>query len=542
MQVSILVHRNLPILVAFCVLVPAACVGQDTGNRSGQTAESCSKLSSLALPNTTITTAAEYPAGVNPTATSQSLTPASYAFKGVIDAPICRVAGTIKPTPVSNIRFEVWLPVKGWNGKYNGVGNGGAAGFIPYNAMQHPLSRGYATGSTDTGHVGSQLDGSWMLNNPELVADFAERAEHLTLVAAKAIVKAYYGKPPEYSYFSGCSTGGGQGMREAQRFPEDYNGIVNGDGARDLTHEWPGELYPAWVTEADQQGLVSKLPALHAAVLAKCDKIDGVQDGLIEDPTKCDFNPATIQCTAGVDNASCLTATQVDEVKKIYRGIKDPATGKIFWPGPAMGSELGWGGKIHPAGVLLPHSYMRSFVYLDPNWEYKDPAFNFDSLVALKDLNAASAKYGPMLDGDNPDLLPFVKHGGKILMYHGWNDPDIAPTTIISYYDRMVAAVGGSNSPVALAKTQQSARLFMVPGMGHCGGGVGPNSFDALTALEDWVEHGQAPEKIIASHMTNGVADRTRPLCPYPQTAVYNGSGSIDNAADFSCHGSGQGK
>jgi feruloyl esterase len=433
------------------------------------------------------------------------------------------------------------MPVRGWNGKYNGVGNGGVAGFIAYNAMQRALSSGYATGSTDTGHQGSQLDGSWMLNNPILVEDFVQRSQHLTALAAKAIVKAYYGNPPDHAYFSGCSNGGGQGMQEAQRFPDDYDGIVNGDGARVLTREWPGELYPAWVAESDQEGLISKLPALHAAVLAKCDQIDGVQDGLIEDPRKCDFDPATIQCTAGVDNASCLTPAQVDWVTKIYRGIQDPTTGKLFWPGPAAGSELRWDAKIHPTlpgatpgSVLLPQSYMRSFVFLNPNWQYTDPAFSFDSAEALKALNDASAKFA-LLDADNPDLRPFEKRGGKILMYHGWSDPDIAPTSIIDYYERVVATVGGSHSDAALNKTEAFARLFMVPGMGHCGGGEGPNSFDALAALDQWGEHGKAPDRIIATRITEGKAERTRPLCPYPQTAVYGGSGSIDDATNFTC-------
>ncbi len=504
---------------------------QVAGAVQSQTAASCAKLSSLALPNTIITTAMEYPAGANPVPAPQGTTG---AMRGTLAASMCRIAGTIKSTPVSNIRFEVWMPVTGWNGKYNGVGNGGVAGFIAYNAMQTALNRGYASGSTDTGHQGSQLDGSWMLNNPELVMDFAQRSQHLTAVNAKAIVKAYYGKAAEHSYFTGCSNGGGQGMQEAQRFPDDYDGIVNGDGARDLSHEWPGELYPAWVAQSDQQGLVSKLPVLHAAVLAKCDKLDGVQDGVLEDPKKCDFDPASIKCAVGADNMSCLTSAQVDQVKDIYRGIKDPTTGKIFWPGPAMGSELRWDAKIHPAAVLLPQSYMRSFVYLDPKWEYKDPAFSFDSLAGVKALDVASAKF-TLLDADNPDLRPFEKNGGKILMYHGWSDPDIAPTSMIDYYERVVATVGGSHSDKALAKTQDFARLFMVPGMGHCGGGEGPNSFDALGALADWVEHGHAPEKMIASRLNNGAVVRSRPLCPYPKTAVYNGSGSTDDSTSFSC-------
>ena len=523
-----------------CGVLVRAAAGQDVDAGKRRPSEACTALSSLALPDTTITTAEEYPVGVNPAPVPPKT---NGAMTGVLSVPICRVAGTIKPTTVSNIRFEVWMPVLGWNGKYNGVGNGGTAGFIAYSSMDRALKLGYATGSTDTGHVAPEADGSWMLGHPELVLDFAQRSQHLTAQAAKVIVKAYYGKPAEHAYFTGCSNGGGQGMQEAQRFPGDYDGIVNGDGARNLTHEWPGELYPAWLARSDQQGLIDKLPALHTAVLAKCDKLDGVQDGLIENPATCDFDPSTMQCTAGTDNASCLTPTEVEWVKKIYRGIQDPVTGKSFWPGPAKGSELDWNRKIHPflanaapGSVLLPQSYMRSFVYLDAAWEYTDPAFSFDSASGVKSLVAASNKFGPILDADNPDLRPFEKRGGKIIMYHGWSDPDIAPSSMIQFYQHIVATFGGStNEAAALNKTQDFARLFMVPGMGHCGGGEGPNSFDALSALDEWVVHDKVPEQIVASRMKDGKAIRTRPLCPYPRVAKYKGSGSTDEAQNFAC-------
>jgi feruloyl esterase len=325
-------------------------------------------------------------------------------------------------------------------------------------------------------------------------------------------------------------------MQEAQRFPDDYDGIVNGDAARDLTHEWAGELYPAWIARSDQQGLVAKMPALHAAVLAKCDKIDGLEDGLIEEPAKCDFDPATIQCAPGVDNESCLTPTQVEWVRKIYRGIVDRATGNVFWPGPALGSELQWHDHIHPDTLVLPLNYMRSFVYLDPNWMYTDPSFSFDTVEGLKALNDASAKFGPVLDADNPDLRAFEKHGGKIIFYHGLSDNAISSASMIAYYKRVVATVGASqNSAAALKKAEGFARLFTVPGMAHCGGGEGPNQFDALGALDEWVEHGNAPDQIIASRVIDGKTMRTRPLCPYPQVAKYKGSGSIDEAQNFVC-------
>ena len=223
-------------------------------------------------------------------------------------------------------------------------------------------------------------------------------------------------------------------------------------------------------------------------------------------------------------------------MKKITHGLQDPTTGKLFWPGPAAGSELRWDRKIQPKILALPQNYIRSFVYRDPNWEYTNPTFSFESAAAMKALDEASAKYGPVLDADNPDLRPFARHGGKMVLYHGWGDADIAPASIISFYERVVATVGGSqNHAAALNKTEEFARLFMVPGMGHCGDGEGPNSFDALGALENWVEHGKAPDRIIASRMNGGKTERTRPLCPYPQIATYKGSGSTDDAQNFFC-------
>ena len=567
-----------------CIIPAATCVAQSPTEQSS-TAAACSKLLSLSIPNTTITIAAEYPAGPSPVANGQNAIRAGAGRggngpggpggpgaagagqntangggvngpggpppaggqnnppngggggRGGLTAPICRVAGSIKPTPVSDIRFEVWMPVSGWNGKYEGVGNGGVAGSISYGPVMQAVNKGYASGSTDTGHQGSGLDGSWEFDNPQLVEDFVHNSQHLTAQAAKAIVKAYYSKPPEHSYFVGCSNGGGQGMNEVQRYPDDYDGIVDGDAASYLTHEWPGELYPAWLAQSDAKGFISKLPALHAAVVSKCDKIDGVEDGLLQDPRKCDFDPATIQCAAGTDTASCLTPPQVEWVKKIYRGVQDPTTGKTFWPGSAYGSELTWSTHISPASAVLPPaSYMRAFVFHDRDWVYTDPNFSFDNAAGLKALNAASAKIGPTLDAINPDLSPFEKKGGKIIFYHGWSDADISPMNIVNYYQQLVSNVGGSkNEAAALHKTEEFARLFMVPGMAHCGGGEGPNSFDALGALNDWVEHGKAPDQIIASRMTNGKATRTRPLCPFPQVAKYKGSGSIDEAENFAC-------
>lgn len=482
---------------------------------------SCADLTTLALPDASIALADALPAGANP------------APVGVLPLPICRVVGKIKSTNGEyNINFELWLPATGWNAKFNGVGNGGLAGFINYNAMRNALARGYATASTDTGHIsnGPPIFGDWALNRPDLLVDFGYHAVHRTTKVAKTIVRAHYGERPKYSYFTGCSGGGQQGLMEAQRFPEDYDGVVSGAPANYPTRMWPGELWPAIATadrsDAGQQALISKLPAIARAVIAACDAADGVADGVLDDPRQCDFDPAVLWC-GGADTPNCLTAPQVDWVKKIYAGLKDPRNGAQYWPGYEVSSELNWAGHIVPFSI--PLSYFKYMVYEDPSWDYR--TYDLTDRATFEVVREADRQLGPVLDAVDPSLRGFVRRGGKLLMYHGWIDQNIAPRNSINYYERVRQKMGeGSHR-----KTQEFLRLFMVPGMQHCSGGPGPNTFDALGALEQWVEQGIAPDRIVASHATNGVVDRTRPLCPYPQVAVYGGQGSTDEAANFAC-------
>lgn len=474
----------------------------------------CESLKTLALAETTITLAESREAtAFTPPGTTTVLTP-TVAF--------CRVAGVIVP----EIRFEVWLPTAAsWNGKFNGVGNGGLAGSIGYAAMNTALSRNYATASTDTGHVGG--NGGFALGRPELLVDFASRAIHVTALAAKSIVQSYYGKGPQYSYFTGCSGGGGQALSEAQRYPNDYNGIVAGAPANFVTRMWPGELWPAWYTHKDAASLipVEKLPMINKAAVAACDEQDNVKDGLIQDPRRCNFDPAKLQCT-GADGPDCLTAAQVLSVKAVYGGLKDPTTGKQFWPGYEPGSELGWAGHI---GVPfnIPLSYFKYMALLDTSWNWQ--TFDFTDPKNMAVLYSADVRLAPILNSTDPDLGTFKSAGGKLIMYHGWNDQNISPRNSIAYYQSVVDVMGGEKP------TQDFLRLFMLPGMGHCSGGAGPNTFDSLAALEQWVEKGTAPVQILASHLTAGQVDRTRPLCVYPQVETYKGSGSIDDAANFSC-------
>ena len=330
---------------------------------------------------------------------------------------------------------------------------------------------------------------------------------------------------PKYSYWDGCSTGGKQGLTEAQRYPADFNGIVEGDPASVFTHLMFGTIWPAEVTLKDPAGYIppDKYPLLHRAVLDACDALDGVKDGLIEDPTRCHFDPQVLECR-GAEGAACLTAPQVEAAKKIYAGAKNPRTGEQIFPGMSLGSELGWKGQAGgPKPMEIPNSYFRNLVFKNPAWDFR--TLNFDGDVA-----EADRLHGAILNSYDPDLKAFEALGGKLIMYHGWSDPVIVPLESVNYYNSVVATMGGAD------KTEKFVRLFtVVPGMGHCANGEGPSTFDKVGPLEQWVEHGVAPEKIIASKGSRGPARMTRPLCPYPTVARWKGSGSTTDAANFVC-------
>lgn len=478
-------------------------------------AATCESLASLALPQSTVTLAQSVaPGDFSPPGRTFTGTPVpAVAMK---DLPtFCRVAATLKPTADSDIKIEVWLPESGWNGKFEAVGNGGWAGTISYGAMAVALHDGYATASTDTGH--SSGGGSFALHHPEKVIDFGWRSEHEMTVKAKAIIQAFYGRPARMSYWNGCSTGGRQGLKEAQRFPEDYDAIADGAPANPRTHLAFATLWVAHAMLKNPDGYIppAKYPAIHRAVIQACDALDGLKDGLIADPTRCHFDPEAIACK-GADTPECLTAPQIEMVKTILSPSRNPRTGEEIFPGLEPGSELGWAvlGSRQPFPVTTDH--FKYVVFQDPNWDWK--TLNFDSDVVLADkidhetINATDA-----------DLKPFFQHKGKLLLYHGWEDQNVAPLETVGYYKRVVDTVGERQS-------KDSIRLFMAPGMAHCGGGDGPNSFDMMSALVDWRENGEPPRQITASGH-----GRVRPLCPYPQVAEYKGAGSIDHAASFVC-------
>lgn len=509
-----------------CVLVFSAGFASAAVAFASTAPATCESLTSLVLRDTTITSATAVSAGPFTLPGAQGR--AGAAPPSLTVPAFCRVAATLKPTPESNIKIEVWLPApEAWNGKLLGTGNGGAGGVISYAALLNGLQRGFATANTDMGTTTTGLDFSFGVGHPEMVKDWGYRSTHLMTVVAKQVIDAFYGRAPRLSYFTGCSTGGHQAMTEAQRFPEDYNGIVSGDPANNRTHLHVVNIWNYDATHVDPESYfpVSKARMINTAVLAACDKLDGIEDGIIDDPRRCRFDPATIVCANG-DAPDCLTEKQAAALKKIYAGPSNPRTGEPIFPGMSPGSEVNalgldrtlavqptTGGPLRVAGQLV-------------NWAtgFKGPSFDFD-----RDMAAVDAELGALLNDVNPDLSAFKKRGGKLIMYTGWADPLIPARDLVTYYERVERAMGGRE------KTQEFARLFMVPGMGHCAGGTAPNQFDALSALDQWVDTGTAPDTILASHRASGVVDRMRPLCPYPQVAKWKGTGSTDDAANFAC-------
>jgi len=449
----------------------------------------------------------------------------------------CRVVGTVLP----ELNFELWMPAQ-WNHKYVAVGNGGLAGNLSYNGMVNPLERGYAAASTDTGHIGDGRDGSWALGHLGRVLNFGQNGVHLMAVANKAILHAYYGSAPVHSFFNGCSYGGKQALTEVQRYPKDFDGVIAGDPANWWTrHYSASHIWIAQAMEGDGYIPPTKVPILADAVNKACDALDGIKDGVLTDPRRCHFDPASIQCRSG-DGAFCLTAAQVQTVRKIWSGPHD-ALGQTLYPGLEPGGEAGPGGWAEWVTGKAPgqggHSalglpVMRYMVFENPEWDLR--SFHYESASGLEnDLEFTQDKLSSIFDAVSPDLRSFRANGGKLIQYHGWSDPDIPPMNSINYYESVVRGESRSAGHESLHDTREFYRLFMVPGMQHCAGGPGPSRFDMLGALDQWVEQGKAPDHIVAAHATNGVVDRTRPLCAYPEEAHYKGSGSTDDAVNFVC-------
>lgn len=474
-------------------------------------ADTCDHIAKLQLPNTAITR-------VEVVSSGTFAPPTGPAITGL--PTFCRVAATLKPSADSDIRIEVWLPQSGWNGRLEGTGNGGFAGKISYGALANGVKLGYAITNTDMGMATpAGSDASIFVNHPEHWADWGYRATHVMTVAAKQVVKAYYGNDAHHAYFSGCSTGGEQALMEAERFPDDYEGIVSGAPAQNRTGVHVSILWNFMATHKESASYIppTKLPMLTKAVVTACDTLDGVKDGLINDPRKCSFDPASLLCS-GADNDSCLTRPQIDSVKRLYAGPSNPRTGQKIYPGLPPGSEFGWAALDPSPGPLAKPPYEPIFKWaFGANWDWR--TFDFDHSYTLMNQKLAST-----LNATSTDLDRFRAKGHKLLMYHGWADWLVAPGESLNYYAAATSRYTGQVSSFY--------RLFMVPGMSHCSGGPGLDTFDSLNAVVKWVEQGSAPDQLLASkHATN----LQRPLCPYPEIASYKGTGDTNDAANFAC-------
>jgi feruloyl esterase len=424
----------------------------------------------------------------------------------------CRVQLVLKPSADSLINMELWLPTQNWNGKFMGVGNGGFAGSIQglSGDMPQALRLGYATAGTDTGH--QDQGGAWAIGHPEKMIDFGYRATHEMTLKAKQIVKTFYDQSPKYSYFKGCSTGGRMALMEAQRYPDDYDGIIAGSLANRHIHMWTSGFArgidlvrnPEKAVSAEKAALVNQL------VMGTCDTL---KEGFLNNPRQCKVDFSKLLCPAAKDDNTCLTAPQLKTVETYYGGMKN-SKGELIYSGQALGNPIG-AQRGNPPGQGGSFDLVR-IAYNDPNFDWQK--FDLD-----RDMKFLDEKIG-YVDAVNPDLGKFKSSGGKLLMTHGWGDTGITPETTVWYYESVLDKMGKNQS--------NWMRLFMVPGMGHCGGGPGVNTFDSIGTLEKWVEKGIAPDTMMGR---NNAGTLTRPLCPYPQYAEYKGSGDLKDASNWAC-------
>ena len=531
------------ILIAAVVLFFAGTASaQDTPAAS----QSCEKLSQLALSKAKIVSAQAIDAGAfaPPSINTPWLVGSSDLYKAL--GAFCRVVIEATPSADSSIKIEVWMPAEGWNGRFRGQGNGGFAGEIDYRGLAFAVQQKYASAATDTGHSAGGTDARWALGHPKKVIDFGYRAIHEMTQIAKTLIKAFYGSPAQHAYFAACSNGGRQALMEAQRFPSDYDGILAGAPANYWTHLLTKALADAQATTLDPASYIpaSKLPALASAVNTACDAQDGVTDGVLNDPRQCKFDPAALLCKAD-DTNECLTAPQITALKKLYEGPRD-AKGTLIFPGYLPGAEEGEGGwGLWITGPAPGQSLMFAFgtgffsnmVYGKADWNYKNTKVN-------DGLKAAEKKTAKILNATNPNLAAFKARGGKLILYHGWNDAAISALNTINYYNTVVSKMGQ-------VETDAFSRLYMVPGLQHCGGGPGANSFGQLgqsapdpqhnmeVALVEWVEKGTVPSEIVATKYEDDDPSKgvkfTRPLCPSPQVAKFIGTGDPNDAGNFVC-------
>ena len=542
-------HAWHPVRLITVVVFGVTCFAMGALGAPEGSSDKCSNLkSTFSMPNATIASAQTVPSGTY-----------SPANPGAGAAPVtglpsfCRVIGTLTPTSDSQIGFEVWMPTAGWNGKLQSIGNHNLGGVIYYGDMGHQLMRNYAVASSDTGHIGNEAQ--WGAGHPEKVADFGWRAVHRSTVTAKAVIAAFYSANPRYSYFNGCSMGGREALQEAQRFPDDYDGIISGSAMNNWTRSHIAHIWAAQVLLQDGVDGAHYIPPsknelILNAILTKCKPTDSQApaDGFLRNPSRCDWSPKTLVCKTGQDPNTCITAAQAESLEKLYSPLRNPRTKEEIYPASTITSALPNANGL-TAGPAA--KYLQWIVFNKPDWKFS--MLNFDSDVTLVDNIDAE---GPQVNAIDPNLSGFQKRRGKLIEYHGWVDPGFTAEFNVQYYERvlqlMAKGVHG-NAAETLKETQDFYRLFVVPGMGHCTGGPGPNAFgglaqpevpmdsqhDLVSALEQWVEHGVAPSQIIATKYVKddpkqGIAMQ-RPVCPYPQEAEYKGRGDTADAGNFAC-------
>jgi feruloyl esterase len=493
---------------------------------SGQTdaavASQCSALQALAIPNVLIDGAEQVSAGTFQLPAGVMTPPgaAQAAFGNLPD--FCRVTATLTPSADSDIKVEIWLPLDNWNGRLAAIGNGVWAGSISYVQMASPLSRGYVTVATDTGHQGSGMDALWAVGHPEKMLDFGHRAVHEMTVTAKTVSQAFYGQPPQFSLWASCSTGGRQGLMAAYRYPTDFDAISSMAPANPMTGLMTQSLWTGYqALRAPEFGLTpATLASVHRAYLQSCDALDGLEDGIVSHPQQCAFDPAVLQCTADTSD-ECLTPPQIDTLQAIYQGVINPRTGEVMFDGFPAGSESQLSALVMgPVPFMAATSYMRDIVFEDPDWDFK--SFDYDAHTQL-----ARDAWGHVLDVPADGLDAFFARGGKLLLSHGWQDGLIPAGNTIRFYNELLEHLDDNTA-------REQLRLFMIPGMAHCAGGDAPHVFDALGLVDSLAQGAPMPELIIATSAP-GTAAKTRPLCPYPQLAVYLGEGDPNEAASFEC-------
>ena len=475
----------------------------------------CEALLTLSLEATRVLAANDVPAGEMQQPAMGPYTPPPLQLPAH-----CAVRTVVTTSPKSQVSSDLWLPAPGaWNGKLLATGNGGYSSALSLPQMADGLRRGYAVAGSDTGHQGDSL--SFGTGNEESMRDWAYRSTHVLATQLKAVSAAFYGKPASHAYFAGCSTGGQQALSEAQRFPADFDGIVAGDPGNDrillnadfveswkITHPIAGPAFPP-----------AKLPMLTRAAIAACSTQDGLPEPYISDPTTCSFDPGTLACSSAANISSCLTPDELTMVRSLYAGALRDSAGKTIYPGWSVGSEAGWGSYL-----IMPTEPVRLEFW--SSWVFNPSSFRLQSFNASAAVAAARAKL-PFLEAVDPDLRLFAQRGGKLLMYHGWADPVVPPANTVGYFNRVGHVLGHA--------TDNSVRLFMVPGMGHCGGGPGATAFDPVAALDAWVSTGAAPAHIVATHKGDGQPAFERPLCAFPQVARWDGLGDAAKASSFTC-------